>query len=267
MDRTLTIPPHTIFCRDNGSGIPILLLHGFGEDGTVWQNQVDVLAAGSRLLIPDLPGSGRSSALPASTSLESLAVVIKEVLDQLHVDKVILIGHSMGGYIALAFAARFPERLLAFGLFHSTAYPDSDEKKATRRKAIDFIRANGAAPFIRQSTPNLFSFRTREQRPELVESTSRKYSDLAPASLTGYYEAMIARPDRTAVLREFPRPVLFVLGEDDIVVPLQQGLEQSWLPAISHLHIVKQAGHMAMLEAPEKSNQLISDFINFVSRL
>jgi pimeloyl-ACP methyl ester carboxylesterase len=243
------------------------LLHGFAEDGAVWENQVDALGAGCRLLIPDLPGSGRSSALPASTSLESLAVVIKEGLDQLDIDRVIFIGHSMGGYIALAFAALFPERLSAFGLFHSTAYPDSDEKKATRRKAIEFIRANGAAPFIRQSTPNLFSIHTRENRPELIETTIRNYSGLAPQSLIGYYEAMIARPDRTAVLREFPRPVFFMMGEDDTVVPLQQGLEQSWLPSISHLHIVPHAGHMAMLAYPEKTNQLTRDFINFVSRI
>ena len=100
-----------------------------------------------------------------------MATVIKDLLDQLKIDQCTLIGHSMGGYIALAFAALYPERLNAFGLFHSTAYPDSEEKKATRRKAIDFIRANGSAPFIRASTPNLFSAYTREHRPQLIETT------------------------------------------------------------------------------------------------
>ena len=255
------------FYRDIGNGHPTILLHGFAEDGAIWDNQVDALGSTCRLIIPDLPGSGRSAALSTPISIERLATVVKDLLDDLGIDRCILIGHSMGGYIALAFAALYPERLDAFGLFHSTAYPDSQEKKTTRRKAIDFIRANGSAPFILQSTPNLFSAYTREHRPELIETAIAKYSDFDPGSLIAYYEAMIARPDRTDVLRQFARPVLFIIGQDDTVIPLQQQLEQSWLPSISHLHILKHAGHQAMLEDPEKSNQLLRDFINFVSRI
>jgi len=173
----------------------------------------------------------------------------------------------MGGYITLAFAALYPERLNAFGLFHSTAYPDSEEKKTTRRKAIDFIRTNGSAPFIRQSTPNLFSAFTREHRPHLIETTIAKYSGLAPGTLIACYEAMIARPDRTDVLRQSTCPVLFVIGQDDNIIPPQQALGQSYLPSISHLHLIPNTGHQAMLEDPEMSNQLLRDFINFVSRI
>ncbi len=305
MDKTITISapanitpasiaPYTLFYRDIGAGVPTLLLHGFAEDNTVWDNQVDALGTTCRLIIPDLPGSGRSSPLAAPSSLttpnaptslttpnaqtslttpnapttmEELAAVIKGLLDQLNIEKCILIGHSMGGYITLAFAALYPERLQAFGLFHSTAYPDSEDKKTTRRKAIEFIQANGAAPFVRQSTPNLFSTYTRGHRPGLIDTTIEKYSTFAPQSLTVYYESMIARPDRTAVLRQFTGPVFFLMGEADTIIPLQQGLEQCYLPSISHLHIVKDAGHMAMLEAPEKSNQLLRDFINFVTQI
>jgi pimeloyl-ACP methyl ester carboxylesterase len=256
-----------LFYRDIGAGAPTILLHGFAEDGTVWDNQVDTLSTACRLIIPDLPGSGRSSALTSPISIEGLATIIKDLLDQLEIDQCTLIGHSMGGYITLAFAAMYPERLNAFGLFNSTAYPDSEEKKMTRRKAIDFIRTNGAAPFIRQSAPNLFSAHTRERRPELIETTIAKYSGFAPGLLIAYYGAMIARPDRTGVLRQFTRPVLFIIGQDDNVIPLQQTLEQSWLPSISHLHILKNAGHQAMLENPEKSTQLLQEFINFVSRI
>lgn len=256
-----------LFYRDKGAGAPTLLLHGFAEDGTVWDNQAGTLSTACRLIIPDLPGSGRSPALTTPVSIEALATTIKDLLDKLKIDQCTLIGHSMGGYITLAFAALYPERLNAFGLFHSTAYPDSEEKKATRRKAIDFIRTNGAAPFIRQSTPNLFSIHTREHQPELIETTIAKYSGFAPGSLIAYYEAMIARPDRTDVLRQFTLPVLFIIGQDDNVIPVQQTLQQSWLPSISHLHILKNAGHQAMLENPEKSTQLLREFINFVSRI
>jgi pimeloyl-ACP methyl ester carboxylesterase len=250
-----------------GTGNPTLLLHGFAEDSTVWNNQIGALTDTCRLILPDLPGSGRSSALTAPTTIEEMATAIKELLNQLKIDQCTLIGHSMGGYITLAFAALYPERLNAIGLFHSTAYPDSEEKRATRRKAIDFIRTNGSAPFLRQSTPNLFSPYTREHRPDLIETTIDNYSGMAPASLIACYEAMIARPDRNDVLREFPRPVLFIIGRDDNVVPLQQSLEQCHLPAISQFDIVENAGHQAMLEQPARSNELLQDFINFITRI
>lgn len=253
--------------RDLGKGLPTLLLHGFGEDGIVWDNQAEILSTSCRLIIPDLPGSGGSSALPAPTSIESMAISVKELLDQLGIERCILIGHSMGGYIGLAFAELYPERLSALGLFHSTAYPDSDEKITTRRKAIEFIRANGAAPFIRQSTPNLFCAKTRDERPGLISTAIDKYSSFVPESLIAYYEAMIARPDRTTVLKGFAGPVFFLMGEDDTVIPLQQGLEQCYLPRISHMHIVKHTGHMAMLEAPEACTRILQDFINFVFRI
>lgn len=258
--------PDTLFYRDTGSGHPVLLLHGFAEDGTIWENQLEPLSANCRLIIPDLPGSGRSSGLAAPRSIEEMATVIKDLLNQLDIRTCTLIGHSMGGYIALAFADLHPERLCAFGLFHSTAYPDSEEKKNTRRKAIDFIRAAGSAPFIRQSTPNLFSPSTRAHRPELIEAAVGKYSGFSPDSLVAYYEAMIARPDRTDVLRRFAGPVLFVMGEDDTVIPLQQSLEQCYLPSISLLHILKGTGHQAMLEDPENSNRVLQEFINFTTR-
>jgi pimeloyl-ACP methyl ester carboxylesterase len=259
--------PRTLFFRDIGAGNPILLLHGFAEDSTVWDNQAVALSNTCRLILPDLPGSGRSAALTTPISIENLASDIKGLLDRLEIDRCTLIGHSMGGYIALAFAALYPERLNALGLFHSTAYPDTEDKRNTRRKAIDFIRANGSAPFIRQSTPNLFSAWTREHHPELIDNTIAKYSGFAPGSLIAYYDAMIDRTDRTNELRQFTRPVLFIVGRDDNIIPLQHSLEQCHLPSISHLHIVENAGHQAMLEQAEKSNQLLQDFINFVSRI
>ncbi|HEV2353945.1 MAG TPA: alpha/beta fold hydrolase, partial [Puia sp.] len=169
--------------RDMGRGQPVILLHGFAEDATVWDNQAEALGKIARVIIPDLPGSGGSPLAGRPVTMESMATGIRELLDDLRIGKTILIGHSMGGYISLAFAALYPERLHAFGLFHSTAYPDTEEKKSTRRKAIGFIRSNGAAPFIRQSTPNLFSPTTRERRPDLIESTIEKYAGFSADAL------------------------------------------------------------------------------------
>jgi pimeloyl-ACP methyl ester carboxylesterase len=263
--------PATLFYRDTGNGPAVILIHGFAEDGATWDNMAGPLSACCRLIIPDLPGSGRSSALlttgpAAPLFIEDLAAAVRALLDHLDIEKCIMIGHSMGGYIALAFAEKYPDRLTALGLFHSTAYPDSEEKKAIRHKSIEFIRKNGADLFIRQSTPGLFGQYTQQHRPELIDAMIDRYTGFSPDSLIGYYQAMITRPDRTAILREFHGPVLFIIGEEDTIIPLQSALEQSHLPAVSHIHLVKNTGHEGMHEAPGPCNDILHDFINFVQQ-
>ena len=274
-DHDLGLSDHDLdlFYQDLGVGIPVMLVHGFAEDGAVWDEVAKRLSTMCRVLVPDLPGSGRSP-LPASgqpglpagaVTMESLATVLKELLDFLEIDQCVLIGHSMGGYITLAFAEKYPERLRAFGFFHSTAYADTEEKKAGRRKSIEFIREHGAAPYIRQSTPNLFAAVTREKRPELVEDMIRRYSAFPAASLMAYLQAMMARPGRLAVLENFPRPILFIIGEQDQVVPLDAALKQAHLPRIAQVELLADAGHMGMLEDAGDGSRMIQQFVNFIS--
>jgi pimeloyl-ACP methyl ester carboxylesterase len=264
VDKSIAVSTPGLYYREEGSGLPVVLLHGFAEDDAIWDNQVSYLSAYCRVIVPDLPGSGRSSDLTSVKGVEALAGSIATLLDQLAVQQCILIGHSMGGYIALAFAEKYPDRLTALGLFHSTAYADNEEKKTGRQKSIEFIRNNGSAAFIRQSIPNLFSGYTREHHPDLIDGIISRYSGFSPYSLIAYYEAMIARPDRTAVLRQFAGPVLFVIGKADAVIPMEQVLQQCHLPAISHIHIIENTGHMGMLEAPGRSNTILHSFLNFV---
>lgn len=264
MDKTFTYDGGTLYYRDEGSGEPLLLVHGFAEDGAIWDKVAAELRSDCRLLIPDLPGSGRSS-LPANTmSMESMAAALKNLLDQEGIDRCVLIGHSMGGYITLAFAALYPERVKAFGLFHSTAYADSEEKKAGRQKSIAFIRQHGAAPYIRQSTPNLFAPETQERSPELIEEMIRRYAGFSPASLCACLEAMMQRPERLSVLEQFDGPILFVIGERDQVIPLEQSLRQCHLPRVSLVHILPTSGHMGMLEDAEAGGRIIQSFLNFI---
>jgi pimeloyl-ACP methyl ester carboxylesterase len=245
--------------------LPLVLIHGYAEDGTLWDRQTDYLKKGHRVIIPDLPGSGRSPLLPGETSIEELAESIKTVLDTAQIEQCILVGHSMGGYITLAFAEKYPSRVKAIGLFHSTAYPDSEEKIANRRKSIEFIRKNGSAPFIRQSTPNLFAGPSRQQHPELVSSLIERYAGFDPDSLVAYYEAMIKRPDRTEVLKKFTGPVLFIIGQQDNAIPLEQSLQQTHMPSISHIYILSQSGHLGMLEESDRSNRILDEFLNHIS--
>lgn len=278
MDKLIKVGGGDLFYRDQGTGTPVLLLHGFAEDGAVWDEIASQLSTTCRVLVPDLPGSGRSS-LPgihhpargnceqpsATVSMESLAAVLDAFLDLLGIDRCVFIGHSMGGYITLAFAEAYPQKLLAFGFFHSTAYADSEEKKANRRKSIEFIREHGAAPYIRQSTPNLFAAATREERPGLVEDMVRRYSAFPAASLIAYLQAMKTRPERLSVLESFPRPILFIIGEKDQVVPLDQSLKQAHLPRIAQIRLLPDAGHMGMLEDAVTGSTMIQQFLNFIT--
>lgn len=265
MDKTIKIAGGDLFYRDLGVGAPVMLVHGFAEDGGVWDEVTHGLGSMCRVLVPDLPGSGRSALPAGAVTMESLAAVLKDLLDSLEIDQCVLVGHSMGGYITLAFAEKYPERLRAFGFFHSTAYADSEEKKNNRLKSIDFIRQHGAAPYIRQSTPNLFAAATREKRPELVEDMIRRYSAFPADSLIAYLQAMLARPERLALLENFPRPILFIIGEQDQVVPLDVALKQAHLPRIAEVRLLADAGHMGMLEDAENSSRMIQQFVNFIS--
>ena len=252
----------------HGNGRPVVLVHGFAETSRVWMNQVEMLSRHFELIIPDLPGSGESERIP-DMSMEGFAEVIKTLLDdhfqatgRTNTALVTLIGHSMGGYITLAFAEKHPGYLRSFGLFQSTAYADSEEKIANRRKGIEFINKHGAFPFLETAIPKLFSRLTREARPVMVSEYLSSLSNFSGESLVLYYEAMIRRPDRSHVLKTKDLPVLFVMGKYDTGVAPDDSLKLCQLPDLSYIHTLAQSGHMGMLEEEEKSIHILAQFIS-----
>ncbi|MGC4103077.1 alpha/beta fold hydrolase [Ferruginibacter sp.] len=264
LHKNISLQSANIFYRVAGSGQPVVLLHGFGEDGDVWDKQVDVLKNNYTLIVPDLPGSGRSGMID-DMSMEGMAGLVKELIDTAIPagQKIILIGHSMGGYISLAFAQKYGSSLSGLGLFHSSAFADSEEKKATRLKAIDFIKKNGSYDFLRTSVPGLF-VKTQNNAgplPGEVQGLIDKVAQFDPEALIRYYHTMIARPDRTELLKNFPHPVLFIIGEQDKAVPFAQSMQQSYLPAVAHIHILRNSAHMGMWEETEKANKALLDFL------
>lgn len=243
-----------------GQGAPVVLVHGFAEDSEVWKYQRQELSRHYRLIIPDLPGAGASE-LTDAFSMELGADYIRQVLEQERIERTILIGHSMGGYITLAFAEKYAGMLQGFGLFHSTARPDSEEKKTTRQRSIEFIGANGSYEFLKQSIPNLFSPESRISLGGEIKEMIEHYRDFNPHTLIACQRAMMQRPDRTQVLATFDKPVLFIIGKHDTAVPYEQGLKQSHLPHISYIHILEHAGHMGMWEEKEKANNALLSFL------
>lgn len=238
-----------------------MLIHGFGEDSRIWDDMVQKLSSSYRMIVPDLPGSGRSGELKTGVSMESLASSVHSVADHAKLDRFAMIGHSMGGYVALAFAEQWPERLSKLGLFHSTAFADDEEKKASRFKNAEFIRKHGAAKFLAQSVPKLFSAASARDKKPAIDEIIGRYSDFSPAALVDYTLAMRERPDRTEVLKHFTRPVLFIFGEEDTAVPLEQGLKQSSIPEFSYIYIAARSGHMGMIEEPEFCLKALNDFL------
>jgi pimeloyl-ACP methyl ester carboxylesterase len=246
-----------------GSGKCVMLVHGFGEDSSVWENQTTVLQQHFQLIVPDLPGSGKSSILKSEdVTINNYTTALSELLKAENIDECVVLGHSMGGYITLAFAEMFPDKLKGFGFIHSTAFADSEEKKDTRRKGIRFIQEHGSYPFLKNSTPSLFSEAFKKDRPEAVEALIEKGKYFSKEALIQYYNAMINRPERTDILRNSNVPVLFVIGTEDTAAPLEDLLKQVNLPAVSYIHIIEGVGHMSMLEKPGEVNDYISAFLN-----
>lgn len=255
----------TISYRIEGEGIPVVLLHGFGEDSHIWDPQVAFLKNHCQLIIPDLPGSGHSSLLQTQhspfLSIDDYAHCIHSLLQHISVPNCIMLGHSMGGYITLAFAEKYPERLRGFGLVHSTAFADSEEKKANRLRGIELMEQYGGYPFLKTTIPNLFGERYKKEHPEKVDTLITAAALFSTPALQQYYRAMMLRPDRTAVLKSNPLPVLFVIGTEDVAAPPGDVLQQTYLPLKSYIHVLEGVGHMGMWEATSELNPYLLAFI------
>ena len=244
-----------------GMGKPVMLIHGFGEDGTIWDGQVSFLQDKYFLIIPDLPGSGESETLQKeNVSLNDYAEIIKAILLTEKIFEVIMIGHSMGGYITLAFAERYPDLLTAFGLCHSGAYGDDAEKIKTRKKSIAFIKENGSSAFLKTAVPGLFLDHYKNKQD--IDLLIANGASIHPKVLIQYYTAMIERPDRTAVLKSFPGPVLFIIGEHDKAIPFVHSLQQSHMPANAYIHVLRKSAHMGMIEQPQSVNVILGEFLH-----
>jgi pimeloyl-ACP methyl ester carboxylesterase len=261
MDHRIAYKGTEIFYRTHGKGKPLVFIHGFAEDATIFSNQISYFEKDYYVIVPDLPGSGQSAFNGSISTIEGYAQSVLAVLDAEKIQQSTVIGHSMGGYITLAIADKNPERLDTLGLFHSSAYADDDEKKKARNKSIDFINDHGAAKFLEESIPKLFAEKFRKENPEKVNEIVKRYAGFEARALVQYTKAMMQRPDRTSVLKSWKKPVLMIIGEEDSAIPFQLSLQQSHLPTLCYIHIAKQTGHMGMIEESTSCNKIILDFL------
>lgn len=246
------------FKEQKGNGIPIVFIHGFCEDHHIW-DEYFVSFFARHLIVIDLPGSGTSDIIP-DASIENMARVVAALLDDLSIEKCLLIGHSMGGYIGLSFAQFFSDRLIGLGLFHSHPFGDTDQKKNTRNKGIDFVKKNGSALFVKQLMPKLFPTHSINSNHFLMDSLIYRASNINDLTIISYLIAMRDRPNQSDVLKRLDFPVLFIIGEKDETIPMSFSLQQTLLPDIADIHFLPNVGHMGMFEAQKTSVKIIRNF-------
>jgi pimeloyl-ACP methyl ester carboxylesterase len=245
-----------------GKGTPVILVHGFCEDSYIWEDlRSDLLEENYRVICIDLPGFRRST--PQGDRIEDYAAAVLAVAEELKLDPFVLLGHSMGGYTALAVAEQAPQRLLGLGLLHSHPYADPPEKQASRLKSVDFIERYGHEMYVKQLVPKLFAPRYAMSHRFLVDKLIFRAARYPLAGIANALRAMAARPDRSAVLSEMTCPVLFINGELDEAVPEDYRRDQLPLPALAQIHTFSKVAHMGLFEAAREVELAVRQFVAF----
>jgi pimeloyl-ACP methyl ester carboxylesterase len=251
-----------VFYRKMGSGPAVILLHGFPASGLLWHNIVDGLAESFTVIVPDLPGSG-NSVLEKETGIGDMAGIVKSVMDMEGMEKAVIAGHSMGGYVAFEFARLYPDRVAGLSLVHSTPLADDEEKVKTRLKSIDLIQKGGKTAFISQMVPNLFSDAFKLSNPLIIKSRIEDSLTMNENAMINFYKAMINRRDNSSILANTIFPVQWICGMDDTVIPYKKIMDKYHQSDINFVSFYNNCGHMSMLEAPEQLASDLMEFANF----
>ncbi len=246
-----------------GAGKPVFLIHGFCEDHTMFDGMIDSLAAKYTIICPDLPGFGASELSEETLTIDWMANLMNAILEKENYALATMIGHSLGGYIAIHFAALYPEKTAALGFINSHVFDDGEERKQNREKSIDFIKKHTARLFIRELINNLFSEAYKKEHADVVIDLIKNAQEtISDAAVIAALEAMRNREDKSETLKDFTKPVLFIIGKKDTTIPLIQSLSQISLPAQSDIHIRGEAAHMSVYEDKEYTQNCLLNFLN-----
>jgi len=245
---------------DDGSGLPIALIHGFPHDRSLWAPQLGGLAAPCRAIALDVPGFGESSA-PAATSMDRFADDVAAALGALGVGSAVIAGLSMGGYIALALWRRHPELVRALILAHTRAGPDDERTRASRMAMIAVVRERGPGAIADRLVAGMTGRTTRKKNPDLVEAVHRMMSRAPTAGIIGALTAMRDRIDSTPTLATIKVPTLVIVGDEDVFTPVSEAQALHRGITGSRLEVIEGAGHVSNLERPAAFNHVVSEFL------
>ncbi len=242
-----------------GKGQTLVLLHGLCEDSTIWDEFIKNLSD-YRIIRPDLSGFGESEILPEH-SIALMADSIKAILDDLKVTECVMVGHSLGGYVTMAFAKKYPSVLTGLGLFHSHPFADTEDKKEERRKSIEFIKRNGHVIYVKQLIPKLFAELFATSNEFLINSLIHKAARYSPLTIIGAQEAMLNRPDYSDVLKNLDCPALLIIGKQDKTVPYSISLQMLPLATTSEILILPKVAHMGIFTARDRIVKTLRQFM------
>lgn len=233
----------------------VIFLHGFGEDATVWTEFLQLLPKEHTYFCPDY------ASLTNIESIDGYSDWLKQFLVENGLTKSVIIGHSMGGYIALAYVEKFPDEILGLGLFHSSAYADSDERKEIRLKTARVIDQQGTAKFMKGFYPNMFTEAFKEKNTDFIEKQMERYAYFPKEALMNAQIAMRGREDKTDVLKEADYPIMILAGEKDTFVPKSAALEQMDLLKNNQSAVLDGVAHAGMFENPTESAKIVVAFL------
>ncbi len=242
----------------------LVFLHGFCESKALWNDLIAKMPEKFNCVALDLPGYGENLEPVEDYSMEGMAEAIHAELKKRHIKKFILVGHSLGGYVSLAFAEHFPKMLQGLCLFHSSALADTVEKKEARNKTIDFIKKHGVDLFMQSFVAPLFAPENRDKCKKDIEKLIKIGKATPEESIIKTLRAMRDRKKRLKVLKEAVYPVLFIAGKEDAAVPLEAILEQCHLPNNSTTVFLGGTAHMGMFERPFETRKSLEKFAELV---
>ena len=260
MLKTTTFRSETVAYSDTGKGRVIVLAHGFLGSHEIWKPIHDKLAKYFRLIAIDLPGHGGTGCFGYVHGMDLMAKCIKAVMDNLKLKKYVIIGHSMGGYAALAFGELFPDNLRGMCLFHSSAYSDSTQKKTDRNRAIKLVKTN-ARLYTRETIKNLFATQNLRKMKAEVTFAQKIAAKTSKRGIVAALEGMKDRPNRDVILNFAEYPIMMIIGRYDNILPMQILLNQSELIKRKHVLLLENCGHMGFLEDPKMCLKEIKRFI------
>lgn len=256
----VTINNKTLFYYEIGSGFPIVLLHGYLESNLIWSDFATSLSKKYRVICLDLPGHGKSEPFEHQ-SVEIMANSVYELLKYLKIERVILIGHSMGGYVTLAFAEQFSKILKGFCLFHSHPFVDNNEKKLNRLQEIELVKKGKQKLIINSSIPKMFAAKFFEQHKPLLEKSLNIALNTTKEGMIACINSMMERNDKTAFLINSKLPVLWISGKYDEYFSYHEMLILAKKNKQIQAEILQNSGHMGMVEEPKIALQIIEIFI------
>lgn len=246
--------------KDFGSGKVLVLLHGFMETSDIWDDFAGELSENYRIITIDLPGHGKSENINGIHTMDEMARAVNFILTQAKINECVIIGHSMGGYVALAFAELYKNKVNGLGLFHSTATCDTEEAKTNRERTIEIVRKNRIS-FISSFIPDLFAPSNREIFKKEIIKLEKSAKEMSAEGIIAALSGMKIRPDRKNIIENAKYPVLFIIGKLDSRMPYIKILEQASSAKDATILLLGDTGHMGYLESRNKTLHCIEYFL------